>query len=68
MAGKRQPQGKTDDRATLGRRHEGALFPTAPRSAGLPDDYADALGEIKRRIKEERLRAVLSVNSTMVLL
>lgn len=68
MAGKRQSQGKTDDRATLGRRHEGALFPTAPRSAGLPDDYADALGEIKRRIKEERLRAVLSVNSTMVLL
>ena len=36
--------------------------------AGLPSDYAEALGAIKRRVREERLRVVLSANSAMVLL
>jgi predicted nuclease of restriction endonuclease-like (RecB) superfamily len=35
---------------------------------GLPVDYADALGAIKQRIQEERLRVVLSANAAMVLL
>jgi predicted nuclease of restriction endonuclease-like (RecB) superfamily len=34
----------------------------------LPHGYAKTLGEIKRRIREERLRVVLAANSAMVLL
>jgi predicted nuclease of restriction endonuclease-like (RecB) superfamily len=32
----------------------------------LPDDYADALRAVKRRIQEERLLVVLSANAAMV--
>jgi len=34
----------------------------------LPRDYAEALREIKRRIRQERLKVVLAANSAMVLL
>jgi len=34
----------------------------------VPGDYADALGEIKQRIQQERLRVVMAANSAMVLL
>jgi hypothetical protein len=44
------------------------LFPVAPPRSELPRGYAKTLGEIKRRIQQERLRVVLAANSTMVLL
>lgn len=54
-------------RGTRGRTYrEGALLPAAPRRAELPRGYARTLGEIKRRIQEERLRVVLAANSAMV--
>jgi predicted nuclease of restriction endonuclease-like (RecB) superfamily len=34
----------------------------------LPSGYAETLGEIKQRIREERLRVVLTANSAMVLM
>ncbi len=74
MARKRQrlPVGKAggeaSSRLALARQREEARFPTAPAKAGLPRDYADALGAIKRRIQEERLRVVLTANAAMVLL
>jgi predicted nuclease of restriction endonuclease-like (RecB) superfamily len=56
-------------RVTRGRTHAaGASFPAAPPSAELPRGYAKTLGEIKRRIQQERLRVVLAANAAMVLL
>lgn len=74
MAGnKKKPQANrpssTAGRVSRGRTHpDGASFPAAPSCAGLPRGYAKTLGEIKRRIQEERLRVVLAANSAMVLL
>jgi hypothetical protein len=50
MAHKRQ-RGDSENRLALGRQREEARFPAAPARAGLPRDYADALGAIKRRIQ-----------------
>jgi predicted nuclease of restriction endonuclease-like (RecB) superfamily len=62
---KRSPE----TRLTLGRSRGGeAQFPVPPTKAGLPADYAKTLESIKRRIRAERLRTVLSANSAMVLL
>jgi len=53
----------------LGRSRGGeAQFPVAPAKAELPADYVRTLETIKRRIREERLRTVLSANAGMVLL
>lgn len=68
MAGRRKTGGRSESRRALGHRRKEALFPSAPPRAGLPGDYAEALGEIKRRITQERLRVVLAANSAMVLL
>jgi len=58
-----------EDRLTFGRSRGGeAQFSVAPAKAGLPGDYARTLETIKRRIREERLRTVLSANAAMVLL
>jgi predicted nuclease of restriction endonuclease-like (RecB) superfamily len=58
-----------ENRLTLGRSRDGeAQFPSAPPKAGLPKDYAKTLETIKQRIRQERLRVVLSANSAMVLL
>ena len=67
MARKRL-RGDAESRLALGRQREEALFPAAPARAGLPRDYAEALGVIKRRIQEERLRVVLTANAAMILL
>ncbi len=52
----------------LSKKDSEARFPVAPSKASLPRDYADVLGAIKDRIREERLRVVLSANAAMVLL
>jgi predicted nuclease of restriction endonuclease-like (RecB) superfamily len=55
-------------RGSRGKTRKGAFFPVSPPRAGLPRDYAETLGAIKRRIQQERLRVVLAANSAMVLL
>jgi predicted nuclease of restriction endonuclease-like (RecB) superfamily len=45
-----------------------AAFPVGPPRSGLPSDYSEVLGTIKARIQQERLRAVTTANSAMVLL
>jgi len=55
-------------RSSRGKTRDGASFPLPPTRAGLPGDYAETLGAIKRRIQEERLRVVMAANSAMVLL
>ena len=67
MAGKRKKDA-TDDRMMLGRKRESALFPAPGPHASLPIDYSNVLGEIKRRIENERLRTVMAANAAMVLL
>ncbi len=59
---------KAELRRVGGRAREDVVFPATPPRSGLPHDYADILGEIKRRIREERLRVVMAANSAMVLL
>jgi len=63
------PSTNVPARVTRGRMHAGgASFPVAPPRADLPRGYAKTLGEIKRRIQQERLRVVLTANTAMVLL
>ena len=59
---------KADLRRVRGRAREDAAFPAAPPLSGLPRDYAAILGEIKQRIRDERLRVVMTANSAMILL
>ncbi len=65
---RRRTRDASEARLTRGRQQEEARFPAARARAGLPRDYADALGAIKRRIQEERVRVVLAANAAMVLL
>ena len=63
------PAPRATARVSRGRTHPaGASFPVAPPRSELPRGYAKTLGEIKRRIDEERLRVVLAANAAMVLL
>ena len=57
-----------EDRLARGRTRSDARFPIVPPRAALPEGYAAALAAIKTRIREERLRAVLSANAAIVLL
>jgi len=60
---------KRNERRIMGRSREGeAQFPVAVSTSALPKDYAKTLEKIKQRIRQERLRIVLSANSAMVLL
>jgi len=68
IAGKRKARGTREDREVRGRQREEAMFPVAPPRAGLPSDYGVVLDEIKRRIRQERLRVIIAANSAMVLL
>jgi predicted nuclease of restriction endonuclease-like (RecB) superfamily len=45
-----------------------ARIPTAPGVSDLPADYASLLTQLKQRIREERLRVVMTANAAMVLL
>ncbi len=57
-----------ESRRTLGRaRDDGqAQFPVAPTKGELPEGYDPAFVEIRRRIEEARLKAVLDANATMI--
>jgi predicted nuclease of restriction endonuclease-like (RecB) superfamily len=59
---------KDEPRRVRGRARVEAAFPASPPRSEVPRDYADALGAIKQRIREERLRVVLAANAAMVLL
>ena len=52
----------------MGRRRADASIPAPPGRGELPADYAALLGEIKERIRTERVRVVLAANEAMVLL
>lgn len=56
------------ERRSMGRRIPEASIPAPPGKGALPADYAAVLGEIKERIRTERVRVVLAANQAMVLL
>lgn len=56
------------ERKSRGRRREDASFPVPPVTGELPEGYAAILGEIKERIRAERLRVVMAANVAMVIL
>ncbi len=59
---------KNEERKSRGRRFGDASFPVAPSRREVPESYAVVLGEIKERIRSERLRVVMAANASMVLL
>ena len=54
------------ERKSRGRQRQDATFPVAPTIGELPESYASTLGEIKARIRTERLRVVMAANAAMV--
>jgi predicted nuclease of restriction endonuclease-like (RecB) superfamily len=56
------------ERKQRGRVDRTVMFPVAPTLIDLPPDYAEWLGDLKQRIRAERLRVVLASNAAMVLL
>jgi len=49
-------------------KREGVIFPVASPISEMPDSYADFLKIVKERIQQERIKAVLSANSAMVMM
>ncbi|GIW92834.1 MAG: hypothetical protein KatS3mg110_0875 [Pirellulaceae bacterium] len=45
-----------------------ARIPTTPSDPDVPANYATLLAQLKQRIREERLRVVMTANAAMVLL
>lgn len=66
-ARQRAPSNSSLARLSLGRAREAgeALFPVAPTKEALPASYALTLSELRQRIEEARLRAVIDANATM---
>ncbi|MEK6564182.1 MAG: PDDEXK nuclease domain-containing protein [Candidatus Omnitrophota bacterium] len=55
-----------DQRLSLGKKKEGVIFPLASSIEGLSKGYQLFLAELKRKIKNERLRVVLASNAALV--
>jgi predicted nuclease of restriction endonuclease-like (RecB) superfamily len=55
-------------RLQRGRTDRSVMFPIAPESVEMPDSYAALLTALKQRIRQERLRVVLSSNAAMLLM
>jgi len=70
MKPKQKPMSGTtgDERLSRGRKREDASFPAPPARAGMPENYAAVLSEIKQRIQAGRLHTVMAANSAMVML
>lgn len=49
-------------------KHKGVIMPVPATALELPESYTGFLVEIKEQIKQERLRAVISANSALVLM
>lgn len=57
----------SDTRLARGRVRDAARFTAAPAAGDMPTSYFDMLGEIKQRVQQARLRAVLAANAATVL-
>lgn len=59
MSYKRKQRGKEIDKV---------VFPIAENLSAMPDSYKSFIKQLKDQINKERLKAVLSVNSSMVMM
>jgi predicted nuclease of restriction endonuclease-like (RecB) superfamily len=58
----------SDQRKNHGKSKKNVLVPAATSLADVPPSYAEVLQSIKTQIQQSRLKAVLSANSSLVLL
>ena len=58
----------TEKHLTLGHRSVDARFTAVPPIAGVPGSYVAILQKLKKRIADERVRAVLAANAGVVML
>lgn len=57
-----------NERLHFGRIKDKVIFPVAPSEMEMSSNYASMLSDLKNRIRQERLRVVLSSNTALVLL
>lgn len=53
---------------SLAKNKTGITLPVAEHRAMMPPDYADFLSQLKQRIRQERLKAVLAANSAVIMM
>ena len=49
-------------------KHDGVIMPVPATTIELPEDYAEFLKTVKKRVRTERLKAVLSANAVQILM
>jgi predicted nuclease of restriction endonuclease-like (RecB) superfamily len=57
-----------DDRRYMGKAKDGVMIPVAPVLAEMSDSYFEFINDIKESIKQERLKIVITANSSMIML
>lgn len=62
------PSAATQPRLQRGSTDRSVMFPIAPESVEMPGSYGALLTALKQRIRQERLRVVLSSNAAMLLM
>lgn len=55
-------------RKSMGKTKNGVVIPVAPNLSEMSDDYMNLMNDIKESISQERLKIVLTANSSMILL
>jgi predicted nuclease of restriction endonuclease-like (RecB) superfamily len=63
---KPSPKPLDEPRLSRGRSRDGAIFPVAPPVTELPESYAATLQEIKSRLRNARVRAILAANPIVI--
>ena len=55
-----------DSRNRMGKTKDGVIFTVAPNLSEMSDSYLQFIEEIKNEIRQQRLRVVLTANSSMI--
>ncbi len=59
-------KGVKESRLSMGKQRQEAMFPAAPLIRTMPENYAQFLSNLKKRIQQDRLRVVLASNAALV--
>lgn len=65
---KKTSESEHTDRKSLGRKKENVIFPIAHPISEMPDGYTDFIQEIKRAVSQQRIKSVVSANTSMIVL
>jgi hypothetical protein len=69
MNGKRDKKHEAKQRRVRNvKQKDGIVMPVPVSKTDLPDGYANLLTSLKKRIQQERLKAVLSANKALVMM